>query len=199
MHQRNDNTGRSRTFLLLPSSSPSEELESSSALDGMVSKSSGSIEGKRRCVQPWGINRSHESLRENKSTTFSETGGFKRLYYTNKAALRFRHFNVSLCLSVWWLPGWEVDLGTVGLLPVVPLVFLSAGRASRKVSERKVPFRLMSTFCSEGQHSERNTHACKHHKPSTAKPHYQKLNKTINWTFGIFAPLKSPFPSLATI
>ena len=40
------------TFLLLDWSSPSEELESSSALEWMVSKSSVSIEGKHRWVQP---------------------------------------------------------------------------------------------------------------------------------------------------
>lgn len=52
MHQRHSNMGRLRTFLLPLSSSPSEEFESSSALDGMVSKSSVSIEGKRRWVHP---------------------------------------------------------------------------------------------------------------------------------------------------
>lgn len=38
------------TFWLLPSSS--EELEDSSPLDGIVSKSSVSMEGRRLCVQP---------------------------------------------------------------------------------------------------------------------------------------------------
>lgn len=106
MHQRHSNMGRLRTFLLPLSSSPSEEFESSSALDGMVSKSSVSIEGKRRWVHPWGIKRSHESLRGKKNPLHFQKKEGSKGSTTLKRSLENQtsvfHF---LSLMITWLRG----------------------------------------------------------------------------------------------
>lgn len=160
--------GRLCTFLLLLSSSPSEEFESSSALDGMVSKSSVSIEGKRRWVHPWGTKKSsNESLRKKNLYTFGNRRVQKVLLHKIRSLENQTHQFRSF--SLWWLPGWEVDLGTVALVLVVPLFLLSAGRASRKESERKVPFWLMSASDTMGWHSTTHKHA-NIYKWSTANP-----------------------------
>lgn len=110
---------------------------------------------------------SNESLRKKNLYTFGNRRVQKVLLHKIRSLENQTHQFRSF--SLWWLPGWEVDLGTVGLVLVVPLFLLSAGRASRKESERKVPFWLMSASDTMGWHSTTHKHA-NIYKWSTANP-----------------------------